>query len=127
VAPPEAWHEVGAPGEPVFLNSWINPPPVESALETVGFYKDHEGTVHLKGIAVGGKSEAAFMLPPGFRPASGKNLAFPVTCSGGSLCVDGVSRVVILGSGLGIYDGEVEVPVGANTVSFNGIAFRAES
>ena len=40
LAAPEAWHEVGAPGEPAFQFGWHNVPSFES--ETVAFYKDGE-------------------------------------------------------------------------------------
>jgi hypothetical protein len=66
----------------------------------VGFYKDHEGIVHLQGIAKvgkGGTVDSIFTLPAGFRPAPGK---------------------LILG---GKVIGEEEVSV------LDGITFRAES
>jgi hypothetical protein len=62
----EAWHEVGAPGEPPFQNSWTN----ESAATetTAAFYKDPLDVVHLKGIVIGGAG-AVFTLPAGYRPS----------------------------------------------------------
>jgi hypothetical protein len=70
----EPTHFVGAPGEPPFENGSHNigatgPIP----LTPVGFYKDHEGIVHLQGVAevgTGGTIDTLFTLPPGFHPAS---------------------------------------------------------
>ncbi len=49
--------------------------------QTVGFYKDHDGTVHLRGVATIGKegnptAGLIFQLPPGYRPASGVTEVF---------------------------------------------------
>lgn len=77
----EAWHEVGAPGEPGFLSpSWAN---YGSGYNTAGFYRDSMGRVHLKGLVKWAPSEpgwvlaggdcgtaALFRLPAGYRPAA---------------------------------------------------------
>ena len=66
----EAYHEVGAPGEPVYQNGWTHGG--ISTDSTAGFYKDPLGVVHLKGVlasSVG--SGTAFTLPPGYRPSRG--------------------------------------------------------
>jgi hypothetical protein len=123
LAPPEDWHEVGAPGEPGFLKSWVNN---GSTGLTAAFFKDREGVVHLKGLVAKGTGFEIFQLPPGYRPASGKILGPPVTCVGG-ICNDGVGPVAIYGSGWGPKDGLVGAPPGANLVSLDGITFRAES
>jgi hypothetical protein len=69
LAPPEAWHEVGSPGEPGFQNGWGNVPPGAGEV-TVGFYKDPFGVVHLKGFIVGGgTAQVMFTLPAGYRPS----------------------------------------------------------
>ncbi len=64
----EAYHEVGAPGEPQFENGWAN---FDSAnFSTAGFYKDPFGVVHLKGTLVNATDNSiAFQLPPGYRPS----------------------------------------------------------
>jgi hypothetical protein len=71
IAPSEAWHEVGTPGEPAFNTGAGNELPGGPGvfLETAGFYKDREGVVHLKGL-VHGTGDGFFQLPPGYRPAS---------------------------------------------------------
>ena len=79
LSPPEAVHLVGSAGQPPFLSGAQNfPEGFEGArLQSVGFFKDHEGVVHLQGVAragkggVGGTSYApVFQLPSGYRPTS---------------------------------------------------------
>jgi hypothetical protein len=139
LTPPEGWHEVGAAGEPSFENGWAeivgSPPP---APETVGFYKDQEGIVHLKGSALGGKNvQSMFKLPPGYRPASGKVLSFATACtacgnlSSGSTTSSYTGELTIFGPGTApSVDGAVVMQsemTGSKQVSFDGIAFRAAS
>jgi hypothetical protein len=116
IAAPEGFHEVGAAGEPGFQNSWGNNGVAGN--ETVGFYKDREGLVHLKGVASGGAgSSVVFDLPAGYRPASGVGADFAVV--GGTVRVDG--------SGFGgAFDGGV-IRNGAGVIEFDGITFRAAS
>lgn len=80
IPPAEPTHLVGAPGEPSFENGSSN---VGSSgalrLSSVGFYKDHEGIVHLEGIAKVGKGgvvTSVFTLPPGYRPNPSSVLLF---------------------------------------------------
>ncbi len=62
----EAWHEIGASGEPAFQNGWVNE---SAATQTTGaFYKDPLDVVHLKGIVTSGTG-TVFTLPAGYRPA----------------------------------------------------------
>ena len=119
LGPPEAFHLVGATGEPGFQNSWRNFPPAPSSPASVGFYKDQEGVVHLKGSADKGEGSTIFQLPPGYRPASDRTLGFAVICSG---CGATTGGLVIEGS-----DGSVKAPPGAVRVGLDGITFRAES
>ncbi len=126
VAPPEAWHEVGAPGEPGFLGDFKNAPPVPLGPETVGFYKDREGVVPLKGAAISmTEEEAIFMLPPGYRPGSGKVLNFVVACS----CPEPARSVVIIGSNSvdPSLDGAVVMQGDGPAAFLDGVTFRAES
>jgi hypothetical protein len=78
IPPAEPTHYVGAPGEPAFENGSSNVGSLEGLvkLNNVGFYKDHEGIVHLEGVARVGKGEEGkavplFTLPPGYRPTAG--------------------------------------------------------
>lgn len=127
VAPSEAWHEVGAPGEPGFMGDFKNAPPVPLGPETVGFYKDREGVVHLKGAAISmAEEEAIFLLPPGYRPGSGKVLSFVVACG----CPEPTRPVVIIGSNNSVdpaLDGAVVMHDDGPAVFLDGITFRAES
>lgn len=62
----DPWHNVGDPGEPAFLNSWVNYGP---GYDVVGFRKDPFGRVHLRGLLKGGTTgNPVFTLPVGYRP-----------------------------------------------------------
>ncbi len=72
----EPVHLVGASGQPPFLDRSRNITeewPFKFA--PVGYYKDHDGIVHLTGAAKLGTEGTVkgliFQLPSGFRPASG--------------------------------------------------------
>ena len=76
----ESPHLVGAPGEPVFENSWAG---VALGDEPLLFYKDPYGIVHLQGNTshTGGPSATqVFTLPPGYRPAA--QIYFPAFADG---------------------------------------------
>ena len=76
----ESPHLVGAPGEPVFENSWA---PGGGSDEPLLFYKDPYGIVHLQGntLHTGGPSATqVFTLPPGYRPAA--QIYFPAFADG---------------------------------------------
>ncbi len=118
LAPPEAWHEVGAPGEPAFQFGWHNVPSIEKA-QTVAFYKDQGGEVHLRGVATEGKyEEPIFQLPPGYRPS--KNVSMAVAGEPGK-----VTTLVVLGPEEAAPG--AMYPYEGKSVSLNGITFRAES
>jgi len=125
LSPLEATHLVGAPGEPGFENGSFNLPGAEGiSFNPVGFYKDHEGIVHLQGIAEGGSSTGVaslFTLPPGFRPAAGKLIVLE-QIEESTVIIAGSSTVL---SGLdlsGKVVGNEEEPV-----VLDGITFKAES
>jgi len=123
---PEAWHEVGATGEPAFTDGWINS--TDTGDTTTAFYKDPFGVVHLKGAIGDGAAStptvsgpAVFVLPSGDRPT--KFACFPtigVTYGTGAIaatyvCVDS--------------DGAIDVGTLGGSVShdylLDGITFRA--
>jgi hypothetical protein len=121
LAPNEPWHLVGTQNEPQFQNLWHN----FGGFETVGFYKDHEGIVHLRGALIDGNG-IAFQLPSGYRPGDGKVLRLPMACSGVN-CPSGSGRVEIFGAGVAPgNDGGVKLPVETQP-SLDGVTFRAES
>jgi hypothetical protein len=127
----EPWHEVGAAGEPAFQNSYSNS---GVGFETAAFYKDREGVVHLKGN-VTGATATIFYLPAGDRPASGKELDFPVECNctvtdSNSPTPDEVNvptgRLQIFGDvGAPALNGAVNMTGISSAVSLNGVTFRA--
>jgi hypothetical protein len=117
---------VGTSGQPPFLdgsNNYTEPSPF-GKLQPVGFYKDHEGVVHLEGLAVPGKEShplpgLIFTLPPGDRPASGTTLIFQ----------NGESLVLIFGSNVTLGGNNLEGDLySTSTDTFlSGITFRAQS
>jgi hypothetical protein len=124
LAPLEATHIVGAPGEPGFENGYFNYPGEGGiGFNPVGFYKDHEGIVHLQGIAKGPPSPPLpilFTLPPGFRPASGKLIELQQIEE---------STAIIAGSNVVLSGTDISGKVLGTTeaVVLDGITFRAES
>jgi hypothetical protein len=143
IPPAEATHLVGAAGQPGFQGGSGNVPVLGPFhLTPVGFYKDHEGIVHLQGLAKVGSggtvSGVIFSLPPGYRPASGALTEVLALCQGetGECETDeagdeeGYSPVVVVGSNVGesgvTLDGDVFTSDGT-IVSLEGITFRAES
>ncbi len=123
LAPSEGWHEIGAPNQPGFHDGWNNLPS-GSSRETVGFYKDQDGVVHLKGMAKSGTG-VIFDLPPGYRPVNQRLLLFPVSCACGT---QDTGTVIVEGPGLAPgHEGAVDPPSGATSVSLDGITFRAGS
>lgn len=126
LAPPEGWHVVGTSGEPQFEEKWKNQGP---PLLSVAFFKDDEGIVHLRGVATSGKNGLVFKLPPGFRPADERVLELPAACLGGNCGPGPNTRVNIWGADVSSPNltGAVVLPEGAsNSISFDGITFRAE-
>lgn len=122
LTPMEATHLVGAAGEPAFENGASNlPSEGPLGFNPVGFYKDHEGIVHLQGIAKAGTEGIVFTLPPGYRPASTKVLIlsplseYTTIIAGSNVSVPGfdLSGKVLGSSG--------------EPVVLDNITFRAES
>jgi hypothetical protein len=126
LAPPEGWREVTD-----FLDGWENSMPIVGGHpEPVGFYKDKEGVVHLRGEVSGGSPNTViFRLPPGFRPAAGSFIEEPVACFGGVRCPYEVNSVAITGPNFPspVGDGAVLSPAETDNVFLDGITFRAES
>jgi hypothetical protein len=136
LAAPEGFHQVGAPGEPPFLNgctpATLATPGVE--VESPGFYKDHEGRVHLKGVVLcPAGSTVAFQLPPGYRPANNRILAFSAFCLAGCTVTDSAgdthtarnALVAIVGAGTPVPNGDGAVLGEGTQMSLDGLSFRA--
>lgn len=137
LAPPEPVRFVGAPGQPGFLNGSSNFGGTSGInTQAVGFWKDHEGVVHLQGLLkTGAGGPVAFTLPPGYRPASGTVLFFNVFCSGAGCAEEGKVQsgtLLVAGSststeGVDLSGGVVTIAVAETAVSLDGITFRAAS
>jgi hypothetical protein len=118
-------HVVGAPGQPGFENGFFNVANTELfPINTgpVAFYKDHEGIVHLEGLAAtkaeGIELPSVFTLPPGYRPASGVLKLFAPSGA----------EVFVGGSGTSLAGHDLSGKVIAEAIAlFDGISFRAES
>jgi hypothetical protein len=123
LTPLEPIHRVGAAGEPVFEKEASNYGPFgEANTQPVGFYKDHEGIVHLVGLAKAGTGGFVFRLPAGFRPASGSVEFFN----------GNPKNLLVAGSNVGeggVVSGLVIAftAVKGDPVILSGITFRAES
>jgi len=119
---------VGATGEPPFLNGSENRvfPLAGGEYQQAGFYKDAAGIVHLEGIVIPGTVDPAvgllFELPPGYRPAPGKFVAFQPT-STQSVLIGGTGSKIETVSTSGMVF--VPNPSGA-PVPLSGISFLAQ-
>jgi hypothetical protein len=141
IPPAEPTHFVGTAGEPPFQGESTNAGPEAGyAGPKVGFYKDHEGIVHLTGLA---KTDPAhttiFILPPGYRPAAGTVATFLGLCGPtvGACEADSpggdesrFAPVIVAGANASIETTNVEgrvLSVPGVLISLDGITFRAES
>jgi hypothetical protein len=134
---PEAYREIGAPGNPTFGGDCHNAVASGSpdVLEKAAFFKDHEGVVHLRGIiecdptSANPATNIAWVMPPGYRPRDGRLQIFTNAICSGS-CGSGSPLFIISGtgtpplSGITLQDGAVAV--GDVNTSFDGVSFRAE-
>jgi hypothetical protein len=90
--PQEAWHEIGAVGQPAFENSWVNYN--SGTHQTCAFMKDSMGFVHIKGLAKSGTATSAiFTLPTGYRPPLQVTVPSASNDTFGVLCVAANGRV----------------------------------
>lgn len=107
----EAWHEIGAGGEPAFQNSWVN---YSASDSSAAFMKDSLGFVHLKGVIKNGTGATMFTLPAGYRPL--KILSF------GTFSSPAAATQVAL-----MTNGNLDGIVYNNTyLCLDGIVYRAE-
>lgn len=62
----DPWHVIGAAGEPVYQNSWVD---YGTDWGGARFRKTADGTVYMQGLVRAGTiSETIFTLPAGYRP-----------------------------------------------------------
>jgi hypothetical protein len=126
----EGWHQVGASGQPGFGtapdcspgNCWQN---LVSSFNTVGFYKDPYGVVHLKGAAqciapgnCGVPESVIFTLPEGYRPPA-REAQLGVF----SFIDPGFAQLQVTSTGE--VTAGLNVPETLGWVSLDGITFRA--
>lgn len=105
-------HVIGNAGEPAFTHSWVN---YGAPYSKAAYIKDPSGDVRLTGvIASGTVGQAAFQLPPGYRPA--------VDPGPFAVVSNGVFGRVDVGT-----DGTItpQSPSSNSSVSLEGIVFRA--
>lgn len=123
IVPPEPVHIVGAPGEPPFEGGSSNfPAELGVSFTQAGFYKDHEGIVHLQGAVKVGPGQVIFTLPPGYRPAAGTLEPFV------ALGEETTGLVVAVGAGVNIaFLHEGAVIATEEEAILSGISFRAGS
>src|SRR5512132_4225425 len=108
---PEAYHEVGATGEPAFKNGANN---FGGGFSTTAFFKDTDGVVHLKGTLSATNGTVAFTLPEGYRPTQ--------TLDNGVIASGAIGYVYIRPNG----DVEVHGPAGLGNYGLDPLSFRAE-
>jgi hypothetical protein len=98
-----------------FQNSWVN---YGGGWGSVAFFKDTNGIVHLRGLAMSGTcGNAAFTLPTGYRP--GASLLLTVNTN------QTFGRVDVQTNG-GVVPGANGGACNNTWVSFDGITFLAE-
>jgi hypothetical protein len=108
---PEAYHEIGAAGEPAFQNGSHN---FGEGFSTAAFFRDHERIVHLKGTVTASTFAVIFTLPAAYRPT--QELFIP------TIATSAASAILIKP------DGEVQVrggPGATNNYTLDSITFRA--
>jgi len=116
LAPPEAVHNIGAPGEPLFENGASN---AVAEFTSVGFYKDHECVVHLTGTFDGAPGVTAFTLPPADRPAQTALTPLAVRAGGST---PNTGYVMVLNTGA--VQPNTDAP-GEYLFGLDGVSFRA--
>lgn len=104
---------------PTLLNAWAQ----VAGWSTVGFRKDGQGFVHLRGRLTGGiAGTTIFTLPAGYRPGSGTMYFMCTATSSG----DGIAANDYISVGT---DGTVkdQADGGTNRIALDGITFLAEN
>jgi hypothetical protein len=121
LAPEEAWRKVGAAGQPAFASGWLNFG--EFTYQAVGFRKDRDGIVHLRGAGTKGSNgpvSTMFTLPSGYRPARHEVFAAASTNGAGQQAPSG-GIVDVYPDGAVVVLGDTD----DNFVSLSGISFTA--
>ena len=96
---------------PTFTNGWLN---YGGGFQTVAYYKDFLGIVHVRGLIKSGTlSQPMFTLPAGFRPSATIGFATNTDTGIGNLQVTALGQIQIVSGGTGF-------------VYLDAIQFRAE-
>ena len=136
----EAWHEVGAAGEPPFNTTtactWGN---FDAFHSSAAFARDASGVVHLKGLVRAADIPATpgcsnfqtipvnsliFVLPEGYRPARREVHSTITNSALGRVNVDGVDAALGLPAGSVSVAASTAVADAKEWVSLDGISFR---
>jgi hypothetical protein len=119
LAPPEAVHLIGDPGEPKFENGTVNGLTLSN--NPAGFYKDRQCVVHLQGTVYAKSSggQPSFTLPPAYRPPAW------VLGAVGVLDVTAYAGYYEVGSESGIVTLYANDPTPSVLYGLDGINFRA--
>lgn len=103
---------------PTLQNSWVN---FDNGYAPVGYWKDINGTVHLRGLIKGGNTNSGtilFTLPSGYRPAYNESFSvyqYDTGISTGAIDISPTGQVIL------------RVPTNSTYISLSGITFRAEN
>jgi hypothetical protein len=108
---PEAYHEIGADGEPVFQNGANN---FGEGFSTAAFFLDREGIVHLKGTVTAPTFAVIFTLPDGYRPSQQLFIPTVATSVASSIFIQPNGDVQVRGG-----------PGATNNYTLDSITFRA--
>lgn len=96
---------------PTFTNGWLN---YGGGFQTVAYYKDFLGIVHVRGLVKSGTlNQPMFTLPAGFRPSATIGFATNTDTGIGNLQVTALGQIQIVSGGTGF-------------VYLDAIQFRAE-
>jgi hypothetical protein len=109
----EPTHIIGQPGEPPFLNGWVNSDTTN--FRPAGFFKDSFGVVHLQWMVEDGTAGAMFQLPDGY--TSGKGQYFSA-----SLPNDAAAGEIIVSFNGTVSRNGFIAP--SDAISLEGISFR---
>jgi hypothetical protein len=104
LTPPEDFHNIGTQGNPLFESGCTNLP----GQDPLGYFKDHDGVVHLRGgWGTCAPSAVVFHLPPGYRVAPGTEKVFALAGNSSG------AKLVLVGAGIAPgYDGAVYCETG---------------
>ncbi|HNX68093.1 MAG TPA: hypothetical protein PKI45_01215 [Candidatus Omnitrophota bacterium] len=133
----ENWHNVGDPGEPALENGFTQMYPT-NVYDKVGFFRDNDGIVHLKGVIRTPNTHTlvlrAFQLPVGYRPPVQKSFLVATTRCTTSSCPDDWGRITVAsGNGSVIPDvfplsaGTTSNPTAEGVIYLDGISYRVDA